>query len=68
MDGIFGLAFPSLSAEPNSVPLFDNLMQQGKLDLPVFSVHISEAQGKVCLCNLRAFMSSFAHLLCTVPC
>ncbi|XP_062282625.1 pepsin A-like [Scomber scombrus] len=39
-DGILGLAFQSLASD-NVVPVFDNMVSQGLLSQPMFSVHLS---------------------------
>ncbi|GCB67925.1 hypothetical protein scyTo_0015175 [Scyliorhinus torazame] len=39
-DGILGLAYPSIAAA-DATPVFDNMMTQGLLDLPLFSVYLS---------------------------
>ncbi|XP_038675204.1 cathepsin E-A-like [Scyliorhinus canicula] len=43
-DGILGLAYPSIAAA-DATPVFDNMMAQGLVDLPLFSVYLSRNQN-----------------------
>ncbi|XP_053461253.1 cathepsin E [Nycticebus coucang] len=42
-DGIMGLAYPSL-AEKGVTPVFDNMISQNLVDLPIFSIYMSSNQ------------------------
>lgn len=40
-DGVLGLSYPSL-AEGLGMPVFDNMMNQKKVDKPMFSFYLSK--------------------------
>lgn len=40
-DGVLGLSYPSL-AEEHGEPVFDNMMNQKKLEKPMFSFYLSK--------------------------
>lgn len=40
-DGIMGMGYPSLTASPYSVPVFDNLMNKHLVAQDLFSVYLS---------------------------
>ncbi|XP_044068239.1 pepsin A-like isoform X3 [Siniperca chuatsi] len=43
-DGILGLAFQTIASD-NVVPVFDNMVKQGLVSQPLFSVYLSSEQG-----------------------
>jgi len=44
MDGILGLAYPSIAAD-NVLPVFDAMIKQGLVSNPVFGVYLDSANG-----------------------
>lgn len=65
-DGILGLAYPSLAVD-GVTPVFDNMMAQNLVELPIFSVYMSSyGHGFALGCCLKSGIALGSRRSCSL--